>query len=510
MMISKSASRSPYTASPTSSKVDIHASHGIHQLSFDRSARSRFREKWKDTEPSLPDKEIDDGLPPPRLPSRRDSNDNAPKLPSRPKPEMPPKLPQRPSSSVGIVERDLDVGLARPVAKKSAPVIPEKVLATEIKPRKPSPRPGPPTGKSSFTQMEKQIKESGVPKISFSPQPATSAKPLAANNDDQKPPKPAVGPKPAKSPVEKKSISSESSPSSSLSVSSKKTTICSEPTIKPPRPAKPSFKTYDAMDTEELKNHRLRLSPTKAPTTTAKPTKTFNQEPDGLLHGQIEKLGGNKKVPPGRPIKPISVQTKEPEALSALSKLKPTKPPPEKPRAKPEAIEKLEKLKARKTGPQGTTPSPVSDAVKDKAELNNKVEPPKAANFHDHLSSLLRPSTEPLMSTGKTTSPPMAKPIKRSLTFSAQPKNLEHVTKSRAKGPKRRLPKSVAASDKPMKNSTVPAQALDAEKGLAPQTKAPMGQIEKSAPVTSARPQKKVPPPIKAKKPDIKSRNISG
>lgn len=533
---SRSGSRSPFATSNTSGSVTTPAAHGIHNLTFDRSAKNRFRDKWKDKEPELPKRPSSDEQSPPKLPARKPEKDVVPDLPARPREESPPKLPQRPASANQnrvLIERDVDFGLAQPVARKQAPAIPEKIVTTEIKTRK-GPLPTKPAAKESFTQMEKRIRESGVPDIKFPPEKPRGPKPsiIAPKDKADKPAeklseqagskveKPAIGPKPAKKDINKPSeiskLANDSShsslPNSSVAENKPKVSGVSpnpttKPTIKPKPsiPAKPSFKSYDAKDTEELKNMRSRLSPAKQ--ITEKPRKVFDQDQKGLLESQIEKLGGIKKMAPPKPAKPAREDSSAgPEALDALVKLRPTKPSPAKPSAKPEAIAKIESLKARKN--QSSEKSEPQDSSDDeKVKLNDKAEPPKKINFQDHLSTLLRPSTAPTLGL-KLSSHAAPKPIKRALTISTALKPLSHPTKSRAKGPKRRLPKSIkSSSSEPLESSgqSTPSTSAKEKVFLEKDATGETTRIE-----DYKRPAKKTPPPIKAKKPDLKARAVSG
>lgn len=252
----------------------------------------------------------------------------------------------------------------------------------------------------------------------------------------------------------------------------------------PPKPAKLSSKAYEAKDSQELKDQILKLSPSKhaAP---AKPIKKdFDNDQKDLLKGQLEKLATKKQPPikPAKPAKPAVEKSDEAEAIGALHALKPTKPSALKAAPKPEALQKFSTMKQEKAAPK---------------------------NFHSELSGILRSSTEPSLRRGpasaSTTSlvefQPAKTSIKKAWTDPATTQ-ISHVTKTRSKGPKRRLPKAAS-----LENGLAPAK-------FEPKTENEPKYAEAEKPKAKVPPPKpaKKPPPIKAKKPDIlaKPRTVSG
>lgn len=262
----------------------------------------------------------------------------------------------------------------------------------------------------------------------------------------------------------------------------------------PPKPAKLSSKAYEEKDSQELKDRILKLSPTKA-SAPAKPaklsTKEYEEKDSQELKDQLEKLA-NKKQPPAKPAKLSKTVSKdsEAEAIGALHSLKPAKPAALKTAPKPEALQKFTSMKAEKAAPK---------------------------NFQAELSGILRSSTEPSLQKGPTNassvslteSKPPTTTLKKSWTEPTL-SQISHITKTRSKGPKRRLPKSASltnslASEKSESES-------DPEPKSKPEPKPEPTVAEKpKGKVPPAKPAKK-PPPIKAKKPDIlaKPRTVSG
>lgn len=269
-----------------------------------------------------------------------------------------------------------------------------------------------------------------------------------------------------------------------------------KPSVKsvPPKPAKLSSKAYEEKDSQELKDRILKLSPTKA-SAPAKPaklsTKEYEEKDSQELKNQLEKLA-NKKQPPAKPAKLSKPASKdgEAEAIGALHSLKPTKPAALKTAPKPEALQKFSSMKAEKAAPK---------------------------NFQAELSGILRSSTEPSLQKGPTNassvslteSKPPTTTLKKSWTEPTL-SEISHITKSRSKGPRRRLPKSASLT------SSLAFEKSEAEADPEPKSKPepkpePTVAEKPKGKVPPAKPAKK-PPPIKAKKPDIlaKPRTVSG
>lgn len=300
---------------------------------------------------------------------------------------------------------------------------------------------------------------------------------------------------------------------------------------KPSKPEKPNFKSFQDKDTLELHNQILRLSPTKGiAKETAKPiapveaTKTF-----GAL----------------RPVKPAKPATLEvPEALSALAKLKAAKAAPLKPQKKFEAVKSDEKketdMASYKSLPVPSLRKVSGPALNSKVSENSSQSSSSGAeltqakpDFHAKLSSILRASTEPAMTSSSPV--PAPAPLRRSQsTRSSEPQKLSHPNKSRAKGPKRKLPKllnkekedvkaknavgvkSVAGNSSSSSSSFAPkiGSEVGANSGLSGKTEPgpEMRQNLQSSNPVSLKPVKR-PPPIKGKKPNLEikpKRIVSG
>lgn len=305
--------------------------------------------------------------------------------------------------------------------------------------------------------------------------------------------------------------------------------------VPPPKPSKLEKKKED--DDELLKSQLGRLSPTKTFNTTkkdfaakdtellkqqlsklgsksnsyVKTSTNYKEQDTELLRSQLSKLGS-------KPVKLSPQKEKDKaEGLLALSKLKPVKAPPQKVPEKPEALRRLDDLKGNKETDskvgKKAPPKPMALKKSDRVETQqgriselpnashengsrsdlSKAPPP--SSFEDKLSSILKSSTAPTLGAS-----PLA-PVSRSSTEPGLSKRkdtsggkLTHPNKSRAKGPRRKLPKSMAQS----KQDEVQPASLSVEKRVPPAIKT------KSS---------RVPPPINAKPSLDKmkpSRNFSG
>lgn len=267
-------------------------------------------------------------------------------------------------------------------------------------------------------------------------------------------------------------------------------------------------KDFAAKDTELLKQQLSKLG--SKGNSYAKTSTNYKEQDTELLRSQLSKLGSKTvKLPPQK-------EKDKAEGLLALSKLKPVKAPPQKVPEKPEALRRLDNLKGVKetdskagkkappkpetlkklnrveTQQDTITELPSSSQNGSLSDLS-KATPP--ASFEDRLSSILKSSTAPTLGAS-----PMA-PVSRSITDPGLSKRrdtsggkLMHPNKSRAKGPRRKLPKSMARTK----------QAEAAPVGLSVEKRDTPGLKSKSS---------RIPPPIKAK-PSLDqmkpSRNFSG
>lgn len=578
----KSRSSSPSSSKrPSLSSRASSAGKDIKEIVFNRtaSARTKFQEKWRNKGPELPPRPESRALDSGEL-----SDEEAPQLPSRPgglsldraqgrrnqgidlpvrrskSPEAPPLLPKRPSAHEEDEEIDipLSFGLAKPVARKTPPAKPTskpKLAADTPEIEKPKSKPEFMTPRGTFTAMESKIRDKGVgeavnrlkkfekeeedPKLNaLKPtKPEKPLKPLVApkpgllaqlskaeigNDSKEKDLSKPEAPKPrAASTKASPAVSNTSTPRPSIptpsTLASKQLASKAAP-IKPPiKSPKPTIEAYKDKDSEELKNQILRLSPTKPKEAPIKPAKKdFDNEQKELLKSQLLKLS-QKKTPPAKP-SPLKIKPSidkpsgdDPEAISALHSLKPAKPAALKAPPKPEALQKF---------------CTIRDHDDSKVALSVKN------SFQAELSGVLRSSTEPSLgrsqfSSGSSSSltetskaePPKAS-IRRVQTEPSADK-IEHVTKSRAKGPRRRLPKYLnekASSQVKIQPKEIMKES-EAELKDGKDTSDGASSNEASFKETSEKPTKvppkkpaKKPPPIKAKKPDIlvKPRNVSG
>lgn len=304
----------------------------------------------------------------------------------------------------------------------------------------------------------------------------------------------------------------------------------------PPKPPKPSYDRYSQKDNEILKLQMQKLSSTKKPVP-QKPRKLaskYEEEDTEILRSQLQKLSTNKVSPP-KPSKPSTKNYQEkdnaillsqmkklgknstssprereeqssPEGLAALTKLKPVKPPRSKyvsNDSNPEPIKKLEEIKSSDNSIDTKSSDLHGTRMSDSADLE-PMKPKGTASFQDHLSSIIRASTVPNIHASKP-----ASNIQRAKTVpfpqeteSLAGSKLTHPNKSRAKGPKRRLPKTATrASSKSNHAARVVPTHNEVD--------------EKSTPIIDVK-KKKAPPPInkEAKKKALDnlkpSRNFSG
>lgn len=531
-------------------------SHGIRELSFNRSARDLFYEKWKDSQP-----------------------EQAPELPKRSSPKQKPTKPNKPSifaAEIGrepspepqVVEEKVTIDLIRPVARKS----PAKPGKPETKPKWVSTSTEKPTssgtGQFSFSALEERIKKSGVTqKLELEDDaPSLPSRNKAVEYPPKLPSREKLVETPPKLPSRDKTPDapmlplrkkSSQSPNPSVMnrsdeeqndnlVSKKAATITEKPKI--PTKPKANLKTYEEKDTEMLRQRIKQLSPSKKV--------LIEEKEDFTPEDHIKKLSESRRMKPEKPLKPRTVEKPEapkPEALSFLLKLKPAKPAPPKPEPKPEALRRFETMKKHDTGEPLKTnstdkigsglakkPAPVpikmgQDTIKrgqtsikevpsiakngptiikkGPNENNNdnavfgshgfktetadrlasdlsytKLDP--KAKFQAQLTSILRANTDPSLNAPKKSEAA----VRRSNTDPVESRKLlTHPNKSRSKGPKRRLPKQNMSSTTKVDNI---------------KKHEPILQVTKPLP----KPNKKAPPPIKGKKPnlEIKRRVVSG
>ncbi|KAG7895439.1 hypothetical protein KL925_000148 [Ogataea polymorpha] len=138
-------------------------------------------------------------------------------------------------------------------------------------------------------------------------------------------------------------------------------------------------------------------------------------------------------------------ESKEPEALSKLGALKPAAPVSKKPSETPEALAKLSSLAKAKPAPKPAPPKPeallmLSSLKKTKEPVPVQKLPPRAKT-EPQMGVPLPGLAQPHAFVSRAMTEPK-KPALDSSEFDKQGRPLEHVTKSRAKGPKRRPPKA--------------------------------------------------------------------
>lgn len=471
-----------------------HNEHGITELKFNRSARGNFYEKWKDTPPQLPSRPHDDESPP--LPSRpkpeaysSHSNSQHSKLGKPDKPEKPeklerfrseenaPNLPTRPQSINNVVAA---VGIAMPVARKT-----ESVTKALLNIPQYSARPKGTSGSGplrSFGEMEKQIQAGS--RIFSKTKPDVPAKPEirsdrskpelpksqllnsenyrleSSTSENFKSSKPLVPLKPVNKPlvplkpvVKPTETPKEIQPKFAPLKPVKPAEKSDDANTKPTRPDKPSFKSFTDLDSQELKQQIQRLSPTKS-------------------NASAERGFGAPKPSPSslKPVKPSKPEKLEvPEALNALSKLRPARPMKHVISVPLEAEEgnqgKTQLKKAEKEveiqKPKPSIPggfqtakrieTPTSSQPKDSAALTYSQ-----PDFRSKLSSILRSNTDP------SANAPVSRlePIRRSQSTKVSTK-LTHPNKTRAKGPKRKLPKQIGSTDSTDSTGSIPIANSD-------------------------------------------------
>ncbi|KAK6463043.1 hypothetical protein DFJ63DRAFT_312367 [Scheffersomyces coipomensis] len=480
-----------------------------------------------------------------------DEEEEPPKLPTRPSEddENPPPLPTR---KVASKDNSFNINIVQPKARKD-PIKPIKPTPRVFN-SSPSPSPMSNDGYRSFSQIEHSIKhssktdENNQQEIKKAPppkpnKPKTPTKPIinesekkdwmsslsnskaisptikhnipkpsyqsalwatqaAKTNsrlkDDEKLKKPTVIAKPSYLDNKRKSIDEDIQPPPKPTRPNPNgfSTISKGP---PPKPSKPPASVYEEKDSELLKSTILKLSSSSsssntsklAPLKPAKPSiEQYTKAEKSLLNDVKSNLSSSTKVAPLKPVKPSLSKYAEQdtqELQSQLQRLKSTKP-------------QINNQKVNHIQKASLTP-PV---YKHEGRSTSSLTPSKPASFEDKLSSILRASTLPEV---RSSPNPMSTPlptrahtettIKSKRQDTTNSKGMSHLSKSRAKGPKRKLPKNMQSTTTTTKNEPEPE--------VEPTTDFPKLVINKKAP----------PPINKLSKPkpigDLKpSRNISG
>ncbi|KAI5968233.1 hypothetical protein CANMA_002449 [Candida margitis] len=475
----------------------------------------------------------DDEVAPP-LPKRRDmkeeEEDEPPALPSRSKiaEETPPRLPTRKYQD--------SIGLLQPVARKQAPAKPSKPKAVYDKPEVLPSNNTEPGGHRSFRDIENLIKSGKA-----------STKTLESASEQlqehkSKPAKPdwLSSLSSSKSTVRTKqqSPSSSSAPTSAITPTKPKpnswidSAVSKSPESKPKtkaplvKPNKPKHlelhceaETTNNSEPEFMsqfsKLKKPQLIPQKEPPV-VKPKPNINtvHEPPAEFQAKFNSIARSSPTK----LKEKAVNYEENDALELRSKLKKMAPAkPAKPKFNTSTYEQKdsEELRAQldKLAHKKPPKKPIKKAATEefKSSLNKRdPEPtinraPDDLSFEDKLGALLsqapvlvKASTFPQTETAKT----------KTTRKQASSKTLTHATKSRAKGPKRKLPKNMQSGGGASKSvNKIDSKNVSKDKGLgAEEEQESKPQEESRAPIV------KKPPPIKQKPQEIKvkPRVISG
>ncbi|KAF7999602.1 hypothetical protein HF325_006278 [Metschnikowia pulcherrima] len=399
--------------------------------------------------------------------------------------QLRPKLPQRPSLQAQAL-----AGLIRPVASKDTSIhtIPSQNSSKKVNipnyvafPSNKISTGGAPTKIASFSDLETKIRARAGARDGMTENPVSSLD--GKDKLDEKLPIPA--PKPSWAPALKP--------------------------VTPVKPAKPTLRSFENQDTELLKDQIKRLSPTK--TKQGEISRKFDFETEKLSAPTPEKPRSNSNdfskqaLRPMKPAKPQALKH-EPEVLFARGNLRKLQPKQPEQASVPEALRKFQSLKSGLVNPphiihskgelKKNSASPrtiqshpndnVGSASQNTQKYNietrlasDKKSPdvasapsppypgsgPKKPDFHAHLASIIRSLTEPSMKGPSTVKPVPMGELKRASTVPEPAKaeqKLTHPNKSRAKGPKRRLPKlgsnvqsSSESKQVPLKKSAVSA-----------------------------------------------------
>ncbi|KAH3670699.1 hypothetical protein OGAPHI_001214 [Ogataea philodendri] len=155
----------------------------------------------------------------------------------------------------------------------------------------------------------------------------------------------------------------------------------------------------------------------------------------------------------------IEPKKEKPEALNQLAFLKPAKPVPQRSTEIPEALSKLSTLAKAKPAPKPVPPKPEAllkfsslkkvPAESPKPKPSQFLLPPRAKTEPQHpvpRGIALPGLAQPNVFLARASSEPK-KPSRDLSSFDTQGQALDHVTKTRAKGPKRRPPKGSSNSN---------------------------------------------------------------
>ncbi|KAI5954432.1 hypothetical protein KGF54_002207 [Candida jiufengensis] len=369
----------------------------------------------------------DDDEEPPKLPRRKD--DTPPTLPKR-KSDQPPTLPKR--------KPDLNsIGLLQPISRKDTSLKPEKlhtpVKPTKLKtPEKPTnlKTPEKPTNfrAGSFRDMEQRIKSGDSNTVSLE----NALKPTKLSESTSKP---ITKPKPKHLQEEPEFLSKFQQLKTS-----KRDPPQLKPKPKPPvseaidfktslKPLKPASKPKS--ETLEFQTKLKEIeSPNKKPqliTTKSSKFKSDYEEKDSEeLRIQLQKMAAKKNE------KQLTPEIKE-EKKSAIK-------PETKDKSK--TIPTTPEMKKIKTTPEKKPKPPIKPLKKASSNLENSVN----LSFEDKLGAILsRSQTFPQSASSTTASDTLTTTKFKNKSTS----ELTHVTKTRAKGPKRKLPKNLNKQQQP-------------------------------------------------------------
>ncbi|KAM9896321.1 hypothetical protein OXX79_007540 [Metschnikowia pulcherrima] len=419
-------------------------------------------------------KVIEKPLKPAVLPGSQNSSSN-----ERNDNQLRPKLPQRPSLQAQAL-----AGLIRPVASKDTSIhtIPSQNSSKKVNipnyvafPNTQISTGGAPTKIASFSDLETKIRARAGARDVMTENPVSSLD--GKDKLDEKLPIPA--PKPSWAPALKP--------------------------VTPVKPAKPTLRSFENQDTELLKDQIKRLSPTK--TKQGETSRKFDFETEKSPAPTPEQPRSNSNdfskqaLRPMKPAKPQALKN-EPEVVFARGNLRKSQPKQPEQASVPEALRKFQSLKSGSANPphifhskgelkknsaspktiQSNTNDNVESAFQnppksnietrlasDKKSLDVATAPsppnpgsgPKKPDFHAHLASIIRSSTEPSMMGPSSSKPVPMGELKRASTVpepaKAEPK-LTHPNKSRAKGPKRRPPKSGSSVPSLSESKQVPPE----------------------------------------------------
>lgn len=370
--------------------------------------------------------------------------------------DTPPELPKQASEQGNSFP-----GLINPVARRDVPKKPRNILETHesgnffnFTARKSNEGHSLPKKMASFNDMENKIRSFG-----------TSESSLLGSSSS--------------------TVNTEVSGASAPIKSTKPSWTPALKPAKPIKPAKPTLKSFETQNTELLKDQIKRLSPTKTHQNEKQcdfgnvPGFSLTKDIDSTPKSEKEKFNSLK---PMKPMKPKAL-VQEPEALLALGKLRKLQPKSEEAAAIPEALQKFQNLKSlppkpikpvipRKTNVDLPEKRPITNQTKENLvagdsqrevipkptstsqiseELNQSIAPksaPSKTDFHAHLASIIRSLTAPAIGVAPDAilelEAPKAKVLPRPNTLPESTKTtqkLTHPNKSRAKGPKRKLPK---------------------------------------------------------------------